>query len=77
MIAMAINFRPTDQHRRLAAALLAGVTSLRDDVVAGRPPDAPVRPGIEDMLDGLVEFLTANAATGSVWLQCRSTTTSK
>ena len=49
------------QRKRLAAAVLAGAKSLKEDIEAAQDSEEPVRAGIEDLLDDLVVFLDSHA----------------
>ncbi|MFD6158946.1 hypothetical protein ACFWF7_00095 [Nocardia sp. NPDC060256] len=59
---MSLYSLPQDQRARLQAALLAGTSTLRADIITGRPTEEPTLPGINEKLSELIEFIRTHIA---------------
>ena len=55
--------KEASQRRTLGNALLEGARVLRSDLLAGRRVEEPVRDGVTDYLDELIDFLASHLGT--------------
>jgi hypothetical protein len=57
MDGISFDLLPAAQRERLVEAVYQGTWDLRQDIIAGRPVQEPVRPGIEDKLGEILALL--------------------